>query len=55
MASKRNKFYFVAVSLSVLAAVWATAFSPVSIFGNATALANNYYIEISSGSPLLQN
>jgi Carboxypeptidase regulatory-like domain len=51
MASKRNKFYFVAVSLSVLAATCATAFSPASL----TALANNYYLEISSGSPLLQN
>lgn len=55
MASKRNKFYFVAVSLSVLTFVWATAFSSVSGFGNLKALANNYYIEISSGSPYLQN
>jgi hypothetical protein len=51
MASKRNKFYFVAVSLSVLSVLWATAFSPASL----TALANNYYIEIGSGSPYLQN
>jgi hypothetical protein len=55
MANKRNKFYFLAVSLSVLTVVWATAFSSAPIFGNLTALANNYYIEISSGSPLLQN
>lgn len=53
MASKRNKFYFLAVTLSVLTFVWMTAFS--SGFGNLSALANNYYIEISSGSPLLQN
>ncbi|MDQ3797993.1 MAG: carboxypeptidase-like regulatory domain-containing protein [Acidobacteriota bacterium] len=55
MTSKRNRFYFVAVSLSLAAAIWATAFSPASVFGNLTALANNYYIEISSGSPYLQN
>lgn len=55
MASKRNKFYFASVSLSVLAFVWAAAFSPTAIFGNLTAQANNYYIEIGSGSPYLQN
>lgn len=55
MASKRNKFYFVALSLSVFALVWATSFSSQPIFGNLTALANTYYIEIASGSPLLQN
>jgi hypothetical protein len=55
MTSKRNRFYSVAVSLSLAAAIWAAAFSPASVFGNLTALANNYYIEISSGSPYLQN
>ncbi|HEX8736054.1 MAG TPA: carboxypeptidase-like regulatory domain-containing protein [Pyrinomonadaceae bacterium] len=51
MTSKRNKFYFLAVSLSVLAAACAAAFSPASL----TALANSYYLEIASGSPLVQN
>ncbi|HEX9961340.1 MAG TPA: carboxypeptidase-like regulatory domain-containing protein [Pyrinomonadaceae bacterium] len=55
MPGKKNKFYFLAVTLSVSAAVWATTFSSAPIFGNLTAAANNYYIEISSGSPLLQN
>lgn len=55
MASKKNKFYFVAASLSVLVILWATAFSSHPIFGNLTARANNYYIEIASGSPLIQN
>ncbi|HLM00067.1 MAG TPA: carboxypeptidase-like regulatory domain-containing protein [Pyrinomonadaceae bacterium] len=55
MAGKRNRFYFVAVSLGVLAILWAAMFSSVTGFVDITARANNYYIEISSGSPYLQN
>jgi hypothetical protein len=50
-----KKLYFAVIALTVLSVVWINGFSSNSIFGSLAAKANGYYLEISAGSPLVQN